>query len=159
MSDLELNPYASPQSEVISTDQFPGYAGFWKRVFAFVIDWLLLAGVFFLIDLLTGGLLFEPAEDEPWSMISRILGIAIPWGYYALFESSEQQGTLGKLAMHIKVTDMEGGRVSFLRASVRHFAKILSSMLLLLGYLMIPFTSRKQGLHDLIASCVVVNRS
>jgi uncharacterized RDD family membrane protein YckC len=159
MSDLEINPYATPRSEVMSGEEFPGYAGFWKRFFAFVIDWLLLAGVFFLIDLLTGGLLFEPVEEEPWSIISRMLGIAIPWGYYALLESSEHQGTLGKLALHIKVTNMEGERVSFLRASARHFAKILSSMLLLLGYLMIPFTSKKQGLHDLIASCVVVNRS
>jgi uncharacterized RDD family membrane protein YckC len=56
------------------------------------------------------------------------------------------------------MTDMAGQRIGFLRATVRHFSKILSSMLFLIGYIMIAFTARKQGLHDLIAACLVVNR-
>ncbi|GEQ96830.1 hypothetical protein JCM17844_04670 [Iodidimonas gelatinilytica] len=71
-------------------------------------------------------------------------------------ESSEKQATLGKAAIGIKVTDMNGQRISFLRATGRHFGKILSTIILLIGYVMILFTKRKQGLHDMIAGCLVL---
>jgi uncharacterized RDD family membrane protein YckC len=158
MSETEHNPYATPDSALVAETGFAGYAGFWKRFFAFLIDWLLLTLAFSVFGLLTGGELFTIIDEARWDSVSAVVGIAIPWLYYAWFESSEQQATFGKLALNIQVTDLEGRRVSFLRASVRHFSKILSSMLLLIGYLMIPFTSRKQGLHDLIAGCLVVNR-
>jgi uncharacterized RDD family membrane protein YckC len=157
MSDDELNPYAPPLAAVESEADFASYAGFWKRAFAFLIDWLLLSLVFSMVGFFTGDL-FVVENEARWDSVLALIGIAVPWFYYAWFESSEQQGTFGKLAMNIQVTDLEGERVSFLRASVRHFAKILSSMLLMIGYLMIPFTAKKQGLHDLIASCLVVNR-
>jgi uncharacterized RDD family membrane protein YckC len=88
----------------------------------------------------------------------QLSGILLPWLYYAGMESSEHQATLGKLALNIRVTDIEGHRIGFLRATVRHIAKILSGMLLMIGYIMIAFTAKKQGLHDLIAGCLVVNR-
>ena len=68
------------------------------------------------------------------------------------------QGTAGKLALGIKVTDMSGARVSFGRATGRHFAKIISGFILGIGFLMVAFTKRKQGLHDLVAGCLVLNR-
>jgi Tfp pilus assembly major pilin PilA len=73
-------------------------------------------------------------------------------------ESSVQQATLGKMALGIRVTDGQGRRVSFGRATGRHFAKLLSGLILLIGYLMAGFTVRKQALHDMIAGCLVVNR-
>ena len=73
-------------------------------------------------------------------------------------ESSRFQGTLGKLAVQIKVTDLDGNRISFGRATGRHFGKIVSGMILMIGYIMVAFTERKQGLHDIMAGCLVVRK-
>ena len=58
--------------------------------------------------------------------------------------------------MGIIVTDHNGGRISFWRATGRHFARIISAFSLLVGYIMIAFTERKQGLHDIMTSCLVL---
>jgi uncharacterized RDD family membrane protein YckC len=60
------------------------------------------------------------------------------------------------MAIGIKVTDLNGNRISFGRATGRYFAKILSGMILMIGYIMAGFTEKKQALHDMIASCLVV---
>ena len=62
------------------------------------------------------------------------------------------------MAVQIKVTDLEGNRVSFGRASGRYFGKFLSGILLLAGFIMVAFTAKKQGLHDIIAGCLVVRK-
>ena len=81
------------------------------------------------------------------------------WLYFALMESSPHQGTLGKLALGLKVTDLNGdGPISFGRATGRHFSKILSVVILGIGFIMAGFTARKQALHDLIAGCLVLRR-
>jgi uncharacterized RDD family membrane protein YckC len=72
--------------------------------------------------------------------------------------SSEWQATVGKRVMSIVVTDLHGGRISFGRATGRHFAKYLSAFLLGIGFIMAAFTSKKQALHDIIAETVVVKR-
>ena len=90
--------------------------------------------------------------------IGNILGLILGWIYFAAMESSPTQGTLGKMALGIKVTDMEGDRVEFGRATGRHFGKIISTIILLIGYIMIAFTQKKQGLHDIMAGCLVVNK-
>ena len=79
------------------------------------------------------------------------------WLYFAIMESSSRQATLGKLAFGIRVVDLDGDRVSFFRASARFFAKIFSALSLAVGFLMAAFTRRKQALHDMVASCLVVN--
>ena len=73
-------------------------------------------------------------------------------------EASSKQGTLGKMVLGIIVTDEAGNRISFGRATGRYFGKILSSLILLIGYIMIAFTKKKQGLHDLLASTLVVKK-
>jgi uncharacterized RDD family membrane protein YckC len=90
--------------------------------------------------------------------LGNIVGITLGWLYFALMESSSKQGTLGKIALGIKVTDLSGNAISFGRATARHFGKILSTIILLAGYLMVAFTAKKQGLHDMIAGCLVVNK-
>ena len=77
------------------------------------------------------------------------------WLYEAFMESSSYQATLGKMIFGMKVTDLNGNRISFERATGRHFAKILSSILGI-GYIMVGFTERKQGLHDLLAGTLVL---
>ena len=78
--------------------------------------------------------------------------------YYALMESSANQATVGKMALGIRVTDLAGNRLTFGRATARHFGKIISGLTLGIGYLMVAFTPSKQALHDIMAGCLVVNR-
>ena len=88
----------------------------------------------------------------------RIFTIVSWWIYYVVMESSSTQGTLGKMALGIKVTDLKGSRISFGRASGRHFGKFISALILSIGFIMVAFTQKKQGLHDKMASCLVVNK-
>jgi uncharacterized RDD family membrane protein YckC len=84
------------------------------------------------------------------------IALLLPWLYFAIMESSSRQATLGKMALGIVVTDISGRRISFARATGRQLGKIISGMILYIGYLMIAFTQRKQGLHDIMAECLVV---
>lgn len=77
------------------------------------------------------------------------------WIYEAVMESSSKQATLGKMALGLKVTDEQGRRISFVRATGRYFSKIISGMILCIGYIMAGFTARKQALHDMIAGTLV----
>lgn len=82
--------------------------------------------------------------------------IILQWLYFALMESSKKQATLGKMALGIKVTDLQGNRISFGRATGRYFGKILSGLILNIGYIMAAFTEKKQALHDMMANCLVI---
>jgi len=77
------------------------------------------------------------------------------WLYEAFMLSSAYQATLGKMIFGMKVTDIYGNRISFARATGRHFAKWLSGLIMCIGYVMVGFTERKQGLHDLLAGTLV----
>jgi uncharacterized RDD family membrane protein YckC len=87
--------------------------------------------------------------------VTVILLLFGSWLYEALMESSSYQATLGKMIFGMKVTDLSGNRISFERATGRHFAKYLSGMILGIGYIMVGLTERKQGLHDLLAGTLV----
>jgi len=73
-------------------------------------------------------------------------------------ESSSRQGTLGKMAVGIKVSDMQGNRISFARATGRFFGKIISKIILYIGFIMAGFTEKKQALYDIISDCLVVKK-
>ena len=90
------------------------------------------------------------------TFIAIKLFVAYP--YFALMESSRFQGTLGKLAMGIKVTDLNGERLSFSRATGRYFLKAVSTTLLMLGYL-VSFSDKRQTWHDYIARTLVVRKN
>jgi uncharacterized RDD family membrane protein YckC len=120
------------------------YGGFWKRTLAWLIDSIVVSVGVGAIMMVTLGLGF----------------IAIPFGhwlYEALMLSSSWQATLGKRALGMVVTDLQGERLSFGRATGRHFAKWISYLVLGIGYIMAAFTAKKQGLHDLVAGTLVVN--
>ena len=135
------------------------YAGFWKRFAAFLIDMIVLMVLGAIVGGIFGFLYGTTAGTAEGSeVMGQMGGIIVGWIYYAAFESSEKQATLGKMALSIKVTDLEGQRIGFGRATGRHFAKIVSGIILLIGYIMVAFTSQKQGLHDIMAGCLVVNK-
>jgi uncharacterized RDD family membrane protein YckC len=96
----------------------------------------------------------EPAEVAK----GLLIGLLIGWLYAATFESSAWQATIGKRAMDIYVMDLQGRRISFVQASGRFFGKVISAIILGVGFIMIAFTERKQGLHDMLAGCLVVRR-
>jgi uncharacterized RDD family membrane protein YckC len=132
-------------------------AGFWRRTGAFAVDApLAVAGG------LLGGAAVEAAhaalpETAPAPGLFVLLAeIVVPWLYFAVLESSTEQATPGKTALALRVTDRGGNRVSFARATGRHFAKALSAAVFGLGFVMAGVTSSKQGLHDVIAGCLVV---
>jgi uncharacterized RDD family membrane protein YckC len=118
------------------------YAGFWRRLGAWFVDFLILVIPAILLSRIgtAGSLLVFFGE----------------WVYFAYQESSEAQATIGKRALGIIVTDEAGNRISFGRATGRYFAKIISGLIILIGFIMIAFTRKKQGLHDMIAGTLVV---
>ena len=88
-------------------------------------------------------------------IIRGVFSALVSWIYEAALESSPYQATLGKMALGMKVTDLAGNRISFARATGRHFAKYVSGMIFFIGYIMAGFTERKQALHDMIAGTLV----
>jgi uncharacterized RDD family membrane protein YckC len=129
------------------------YAGFWRRVAALILDGLVVGIVTVPLTLALGG---DVPGSSTYSPEASGISTAITWLYYALMESSAKQATVGKMALGIMVTDVEGRRIGFGTATGRHFAKILSALILGIGFLMVAFTERKQGLHDILAGTLVV---
>lgn len=129
------------------------YAGFWKRVVASLIDIFI---VFIPTTLIISPLISSIPPEQVQGIINTI-GFMVGWLYFASMESSEQQATLGKSILGIKVTDSKGEKVGFGRATGRHFGKILSGIILMIGYIMAAFTNKKQALHDKISGCLVIN--
>jgi uncharacterized RDD family membrane protein YckC len=130
------------------------YAGFWLRVAAIVIDGLVLSVVTVPAGLSMSD--FDGTGPGAFSPGLLTLSTVVQWLYYALLESSSKQATVGKMALGIRVTDLEGRRITFGRATGRYFGKFLSGLILGIGFLMAAFTERKQALHDLLAGTLVV---
>ena len=130
------------------------YAGFWRRFLAFLIDGIILATVDYFLGRAMG---LDPTDFHQDRTAYDALTTLIHWLYFAGMESSSLSATLGKLALGITVGDLNGNRISFLRATGRHFAKIISGLLCFIGYIMAGFTAKKQALHDMIAGCLVLH--
>ena len=135
------------------------YASFWERFAAAFIDGLILMVVNFFISFIFGGASYGGGfVGVTYNLGESTVQIAVGWLYTALQDSSAAQATLGKRAMGIKVTDMQGGRISFLKATGRHFAKYISLITLLIGYLMMLWDDKNQTLHDKMAGTLVTKQ-
>ena len=141
------------------------FAGFWKRAGAVIIDGIILS----LISAIpTSLILFIIAASNPYingdelfdifDIIFQIFSLIFGWLYSAFFHSSIYQATPGKLALGIVVTDLDGNRISFGRATGRYFASIISGCICYVGYMMAGWTEKKQALHDMIAGTLVKNK-
>jgi uncharacterized RDD family membrane protein YckC len=121
------------------------YAGFWIRTGAYALDMLILFGVSFVLARVMPSI-------YPWNTIlDSVIGIT----YFGYMESSENQGTLGKMAVGIKVGNASGDQISFMNAIGRYFAKIVSALLLCIGFMMVGWDEKKQGIHDKLAETFV----
>lgn len=154
------------------------YAGFGARLVAYIIDGIVIGCIYTVITLILGvvgvGLGAAAAsnvetmsEQELAAMgglfagaflVMMLVVTAVTWLYFSIMESSASQGTLGKMAMGIKVTDLDGQRISFGKAFLRQIGKYISGAIMMIGYLMAAFTEKKQALHDMIASTLVVKK-
>jgi uncharacterized RDD family membrane protein YckC len=128
------------------------YGGFWIRFLAYLVDSLIVTVGFVGLMLLLGAMGLELAGAE---IIFLVLGIL----YWALMHSSKQQATIGKALCGLKVGGPNGERISVARALGREAAKIISSLTLLIGFIIAAFTRNKQALHDFVASTYVVRAS
>jgi uncharacterized RDD family membrane protein YckC len=155
------------QRPIVVTPWSQPYAGFWRRFVALVIDSLILYIVTFPVHLffhvnVMGWM--RPDELSPedlaalFSSAFRVFcfNAVVNWLYFALLECSPRQATLGKMALNIRVTTLDGRRITFARASGRYFAKFVSGITFLIGYVMAAFTKRRQALHDIIAQTLVL---
>lgn len=149
------------------------YAGFWLRFVAIMLDGIIVGIPLFMVGVAAGAIygftlgqvhsvkfVEENGELNVSFVIMEIglvlFSILVRWLYFALQESSAAQATIGKRVLGIRVIDMKGGRIGFGRATGRFFGKYISAMTLLIGFIMAGFTERKQALHDMIASTLVI---
>ena len=161
----------------VSADQ-TAYGGFWLRAVAFVIDNVILSIPTAIISIpLLGYAMFNllPYLEEYdqteivssemaaalflfWSigLLLQVIWMLCFWLYFALFESSAKQATWGKQIVGLRVTDGNGQRISFARASGRTFAKFISYIIFYIGFMMAGWTKRKRALHDIIADTLVI---
>ncbi len=153
---------AIKQSAALPTT--PKFAGFWLRTLASIID-TVLCQVAVVILVLPLGFALGASMAGTSSLyeieaagqgLGFVLGVLIEWLWFTIAESSKWQATIGKKMVGIKVTDENGERIGFGKANARYWSKILSALILFVGFVMVAFTEKKQGLHDKIAGTLVV---
>jgi len=161
---IEENPFAAPESDLTPERFEPGdvssaYATTWKRVVAVFVDGIILkvlSAAVFMAVLAVSSPADSPVIESFFELLDPGLSLLMYLAYYTVLESSEAQATLGKRLVGIRVTDLEGRRLSFGRAFGRACARFLSYLSFGIGLLIQPFTERKQALHDLLAGTIVV---
>jgi uncharacterized RDD family membrane protein YckC len=170
-------PYAPPAAQIASEQHYVGdgdvvLAGFWRRLAALFIDSMVVGFAYYLVLIVcvvvlgVGGSLLMRGGNDAEGMAAMFGMMALVYllypvisaAYYVGFESSGKQATLGKMAVGIKVTDIDGRRLTLGRALLRWLAVMLNYLTLYIGYLIAAFTERKQGLHDMAVGTLVVDR-
>lgn len=154
------------------------YAGFGQRLVAIIIDSIIIGVVqsFVFIPILAAvGLGFASGAenmdmsdpDQAAGMIGTImasmgaiwiLAMVIQVLYFTFMESSKTQATIGKMALGLKVTDLEGNKLDFSKALIRNLCRLISNFTMLIGYIIAAFTEKKQALHDMIAGTLVLKK-
>lgn len=155
------------------------YGSFGARLGAWIIDIILLGviqGVIIMPILAVIGINFASEIDSSGGEVDEaaamgmvgaamatmgslmLVSFAVSILYFAIMESSKAQGSIGKMALSLKVTDMDGQPISFGKALLRSIGKQISGAIMLIGYLIALFTDKKQALHDMIASTLVLKK-
>ena len=132
---IKKNPYKKLSKKQI-------YAGFWQRFLAGIIDSIILI----VIEVI---LIFIP-------IIGWILSLFVTWLYFGIQHSSTKQATFGMRALDIKITNENHGKIGFWRATGNFYLTVISALVVFIGFLMIAFTSRKQGFHNLISRTLCI---
>ena len=170
---MAATPYAAPQpvlgygvadSVYANPNAASQYAGFWIRFAGAFIDGLVLMVPRVVISVALPALVSSGMAGSSQNAqlvviaVNTAIGQIIGWLYFALMLSSSKQATLGMMAVGLRITDLQGRRISFARATGRHFASLVSQITLFIGYLFILWTEKKQTLHDLMAGTLVLTK-
>lgn len=152
--------YAAPTYARTPEPALP-YAGFWRRLVAMLLDGMLLFFPQAILRVLLG--LPVLSYDDEWgdktALTAEACGLALALVYCATLEASGGQGSLGQQMMGLAVTDSHGRRIGFGRALARQFAKVLSTLLCGVGYLLQLWNGKRQTLHDMICGCLVLRQA
>lgn len=133
-------------------------AGPWRRIVGWLLDGLIALAVLTLGVLIGGGIGAAVDGAGLASFLAIVLAVVGLWMYFALLESSPRQASLAKMLLHEQVTDLRGERITFERASARHFAMYLTVLTpFWIGFLMAFWTKRRQALHDYLSSTQVTH--
>ena len=135
-----------------------------------IVNFIILTPILAAMGFSSGGMFpFGNMDDfDPAQLVSTltvmfgvtwVISRAVDILYHSFMESSKFQGSVGKIALGMKVTDLSGGKIDFVKALIRNVCKIVSGAIILIGYIMAGFTDKKQALHDMIASTLVVNKN
>ena len=144
------------------------YAGFWWRLLAYFIDGIIVYVLTFIPSLIIFvplSILSSYSNNYGYKLIfslftiiiSLLIGLLV-FCYNAWFESSKYQATPGKMLLGIIVTDETGNRVSFKKALLRNISKVISGLIIYIGFIMAAFTEKNQALHDIIAKTLVLKK-
>ena len=87
---------------------------------------------------------------------AQIVIVLLPFVYFAVFEAGRHQATPGKRLFAIKVTDLQGKRLTLARATARQFLKLCDIASTGMGYLLAGLTGSGQALHDILAGTRVL---
>lgn len=143
--------------QILDMDESPrprlDYAGFGTRFIAWFIDGIIISILGWLMGIILGVNAFEASWGVIW--FNNLLSLL----YFIVMEGGSKNATIGKQLVGIRVTDMQGAPIGYDKAALRNICKILSALILLIGFIMIAFTERKQGLHDSIANTLVVRNT
>jgi uncharacterized RDD family membrane protein YckC/Tfp pilus assembly major pilin PilA len=164
ITEPSASPYSAPRAATSPAAAHTAdiFAGFWLRLVAAILDAIIINVVFWVISftLIAGVASSGDSTTVGVATVAiYILSIVGNWLYFALMESSSKQATVGKMALGLKVVDEQGERVGFGRATGRHFGKLISSLIIGIGFLMAAWTRKRQCLHDILASSLVVRNS
>jgi uncharacterized RDD family membrane protein YckC len=151
------SPLGSAVLSTTTAEETGQYAGFWIRVVAYILDSVILAIVGGLVGLVMGAVLGASGMDvDLIKLVSQFLGFLIGIIYFSTLWSSNMQASLGQKVCGLRLITTDGGPVSLGRAIGRYFALILAFLILCIGVIMVAFTERKQGLHDMLVGTYVI---
>lgn len=133
------------------------YAGFWVRAGAVLIDGVIL----FIIQFAVQAMFLPMFGSRDPSGMWLVLGMAYLFSFalgaaYESFLIARYAATPGKMALGLKVIRADGGEIGLGRSFGRHFSKMISALILGIGYIMVAFDAQKRGLHDIICDTRVV---
>lgn len=133
------------------------YGGFLRRFCAYLIDTIVIGIIYAIFALFALGSMSMDSSGISMVVI-LIVVVIIMLIYFPIFESSQYQGTPGKIALGLKVVDENFVKISVGKAVIRYLGRIVCGLTLSIGYLLILFTDKKQGLHDKIAGTFVIHK-
>jgi uncharacterized RDD family membrane protein YckC len=163
------NNYVQKLREGAAPAAAVAYAGFWIRVVGWLVDAIILGVVGGVVQLTLVGSLITIPQPQPGVVpdissigpmmgrlgLASLVNIAIAACYEAFFVAN-LSATPGKMVIGVKVVRPDGSRVGLGRAFGRYFAKLLSGIILCIGFIMVGFDSEKRGLHDMICDTRVI---